>query len=69
MSPVSTPCIKICVMGQPSGLCQGCGRTLDEIGCWASLAEEERLAIMDQLPGRLATAGRTNRRRASRPAL
>ena len=73
MSTVSTPCIKICIIDAPSGLCQGCGRTLDEIQQWTSVAEDVRLAIMAGLPvrlaqsraTRLAAAGRTNRRRAA----
>lgn len=66
----STPCVKICILHPPSGLCQGCGRTLDEIQRWPSLSEGDRLAIMEHLPVRLAqsraeriaVAGRTNRR-------
>jgi predicted Fe-S protein YdhL (DUF1289 family) len=46
----STPCIGICVMD--SGLCIGCGRTLDEIARWGALSEAERHAIMAVLPGR-----------------
>lgn len=51
MPPASTPCIRICVLDGP--LCQGCGRTLDEIGRWSRMSEAERLAIMKLLPGRL----------------
>ena len=56
MPPVSSPCIKICIMDAPSGLCQGCGRTLDEIIGWAALDEAARQALMDELPRRLADA-------------
>lgn len=73
MAQLSTPCIKICIIDPPSGLCQGCGRTTDEIAQWTALGEPERLAIMRALPqrlvasrdARLAAAGRTNRRRAT----
>jgi len=37
------------------GLCEGCGRTLAEIGGWLSMSTAERQAIMEALPGRLAT--------------
>jgi uncharacterized protein len=37
-----------------SGLCTGCGRTLDEIAGWAELSNEERRAIMALLPARKA---------------
>lgn len=53
MTGASTPCIKVCVIDPASGLCEGCGRTLDEIAQWSSLSEAERLAIMAVLPERL----------------
>jgi predicted Fe-S protein YdhL (DUF1289 family) len=37
-----------------SGLCIGCGRTLDEIAGWADTSAEERRAIMVVLPARKA---------------
>ena len=72
MTQVSTPCIKICIIDPPSGLCQGCGRTMTEIQLWPRLAEADRLCVMAKLPGRLAhsraerlaAAGRSNRRRS-----
>jgi predicted Fe-S protein YdhL (DUF1289 family) len=78
MAAASSPCINICIVDPPSGLCQGCGRTLDEIAAWAALGEGERLAIMATLPARLArsrqermaSAGRSNpRRRRPEPGL
>jgi predicted Fe-S protein YdhL (DUF1289 family) len=35
-------------------MCVGCGRTLAEIGNWSRYSEDERRAIMDSLPARLA---------------
>lgn len=55
MTPASTPCIKICVIDPVSKLCQGCGRTLQEIAQWSRFNEAERLAIMATLEGRLKT--------------
>ena len=63
MPPPSTPCINICIIDPPTGLCQGCGRTLDEIARWATLEERDRLAIMRDLPDRLGAAGRIDSRR------
>jgi hypothetical protein len=34
-------------------LCLGCGRTLDEIGRWSKLDDEQRLMVMEQLPYRM----------------
>lgn len=50
---ISSPCTKVCVIDGTSGLCSGCGRTLDEIAKWGSLSEDERLAIMATLRERM----------------
>lgn len=49
---IETPCIKVCVMDSASGLCTGCGRTLDEIARWATLDVETRKRVMAELPER-----------------
>jgi len=54
---IESPCLKICVMDPASSLCRGCGRTLDEITAWASLAPPARAAVMAQLSGRMRAAG------------
>jgi uncharacterized protein len=54
MAAIQSPCIKICVLDPKSGLCIGCGRTLNEIGRWLSLSESERSSVMAGLPRRLA---------------
>jgi predicted Fe-S protein YdhL (DUF1289 family) len=50
--PISTPCIQVCRIAPESQLCVGCLRTLDEIAGWAGFSDEERRAILEQLPGR-----------------
>jgi len=50
---MESPCIKICTYDSESGLCRGCGRTLDEIGAWFSMTDQERRAVMEELPERL----------------
>ena len=45
-------------MDPASGLCSGCGRTLDEIARWGTLSDGERDAIMRELAERLAGAPR-----------
>ena len=52
-SDMESPCIKICTYDPGSGLCQGCGRTLEEIGAWFSMSDAERRAVMEKLPERL----------------
>jgi predicted Fe-S protein YdhL (DUF1289 family) len=56
MAAVSTPCVKVCRVDAATGLCVGCGRTIDEIGHWLSLSEAERRRIMAELPARLRRA-------------
>ncbi|MCB1314976.1 MAG: DUF1289 domain-containing protein [Leptospiraceae bacterium] len=50
---IASPCIKVCEMDPASMLCQGCGRSLQEIGRWSVYTDQERRAIMQQLPERL----------------
>ncbi len=51
-----SPCIKLCTIDPVTRLCAGCGRTLTEIGQWASYSDEERKRIMREAAGRLAGA-------------
>ena len=52
---IESPCIRLCRVDMRNGLCEGCGRTLAEIGGWLAMTAGERQAIMEALPGRLAT--------------
>lgn len=52
----SSPCTKVCVLDAATGLCEGCGRTREEIGLWSSFSEPQRLAVMATLPERLRRA-------------
>ncbi len=56
-TPLSTPCIKVCVVDGRADICLGCGRTLPEIASWGSMSEEERLSIMATLPARMKAKG------------
>jgi predicted Fe-S protein YdhL (DUF1289 family) len=51
---IETPCLKICTLDARSGLCLGCGRTIDEIAGWAAMSAAERRRVMAELPARLA---------------
>ena len=53
---IETPCIKVCTMDAASGLCIGCGRTLDEIARWGAMSDAGRREIMAVLPQRLKAA-------------
>lgn len=54
---METPCIDVCEMDTVSGLCVGCGRTLEEIARWSVMSGEERRAIMAELAARIALSG------------
>jgi uncharacterized protein len=49
---IQSPCIKICTLDARSGLCLGCGRTIDEIARWGGMSDAERARIMAELPAR-----------------
>ncbi len=49
---IATPCVNVCCVDGPSRLCLGCYRTLPEIVRWQRLTDEERAAIMAELPSR-----------------
>ncbi|NEU13445.1 DUF1289 domain-containing protein [Methylobacterium sp. BTF04] len=52
----SSPCTKVCVLDAVTGLCEGCGRTRDEIALWGSMPESLRQAVMGTLQDRLRAA-------------
>ncbi|HEY6579015.1 MAG TPA: DUF1289 domain-containing protein [Rhizomicrobium sp.] len=52
LSPVVSPCIKVCAIDPTTGLCAGCARTLDEIARWSAMSDAQRAQIMRELPGR-----------------
>jgi predicted Fe-S protein YdhL (DUF1289 family) len=47
-----TPCISLCVIDEQTELCEGCGRSLDEISNWSRMTADERRAVMALLPQR-----------------
>ena len=51
---VPSPCVSICVMDEPTGLCAGCYRTLGEIAGWIDLSAAERRAVVANLALRRA---------------
>ena len=52
--PITTPCVKVCVVDGESELCLGCFRTLEEIAGWSRLTVEQRETIMSDLADRRA---------------
>lgn len=62
---VQSPCVKICVVHPAERLCTGCLRSMDEIAAWSRMSNEERAALIEELPDR---AGRLKKRRGGRAA-
>jgi predicted Fe-S protein YdhL (DUF1289 family) len=70
MPALESPCTKVCTIEPASGLCRGCGRSLDEIAGWTRFAPAERGRIIAELPRRMAArqAGAERPFGAKRPA-
>jgi predicted Fe-S protein YdhL (DUF1289 family) len=50
--PVTSPCISICRMDPNTELCEGCLRTIDEIGDWGSMSNARRLQVLEAVERR-----------------
>jgi predicted Fe-S protein YdhL (DUF1289 family) len=50
---IESPCVNICTLDARSGICLGCGRTIDEIAGWTAMNAAERGHIISELPARL----------------
>lgn len=49
---VASPCINVCRMDRRSGWCEGCLRTIEEIGAWSTLSDDAKRAVWQQLEQR-----------------
>ena len=54
---IESPCNKVCVMNEQTGLCRGCYRTLDEIACWGAMSDEEKEEVIGKLAERATRSG------------
>jgi predicted Fe-S protein YdhL (DUF1289 family) len=48
-----SPCISICRMSDDTTFCEGCWRTLDEIGGWAQRTADDKRAVWQLIGERL----------------
>lgn len=69
MTAIESPCILVCTIDLKTGFCFGCGRTREEIGSWLTMSDDERKAVLSQLPARLQTVERKPRRETRRRRL
>lgn len=63
---VESPCVLICSIDDKTGWCYGCARTGDEIMGWINMSEEERVALVAQIPDRMAQMDRPARKLTKR---
>jgi uncharacterized protein len=59
--PLETPCINVCLLDDATGLCAGCGRSIDEIARWSAMSDRERSDIMALLPERVTRLDESER--------
>ena len=49
---LASPCINVCRMDAASGYCEGCRRSINEIAAWSTYSDEQKRAVLAQLPTR-----------------
>ena len=49
---IASPCINVCRMDASGGYCEGCRRSIDEIASWSTYSNEQKRAVLAQLPAR-----------------
>jgi len=49
---IESPCNKVGVINEATGLCRGCYRTLGGIACWGMMSDEEREEVIGKLAER-----------------
>ena len=54
---IASPCNKVCVINEATGLCRGCYRTLEEISSWLEMTPEQKIATLEALPDRKVQHG------------
>ncbi len=53
---VASPCMNVCRLDPTGAVCVGCWRTLDEIGRWQVMSDDERARVMRELTRRAERA-------------
>ena len=62
---IESPCVNICTLDARSGICLGCGRTIDEIARWTAMTAAERSRVMHELPARFTASKASNAKTAT----
>ena len=51
---VPSPCVSVCVVHPIEGVCEGCLRSLDEIGAWGQMQSAQQREVWQQIKLRTA---------------
>jgi len=51
---VPSPCVSVCVVHPTEGLCEGCLRSLDEIGAWGQMHSAQQREVWQHIQVRCA---------------
>ena len=46
---VPSPCVSVCVVHPIEGVCEGCLRSLDEIGAWGQMQSAQQREVWQQI--------------------
>ena len=60
---LTSPCISVCVVDEPTGYCKGCWRTTEEIAAWATMLRHQRKDVLTRLAVRRGANSLTDRGR------
>lgn len=52
---VPSPCVSVCAMNPQTGLCEGCLRSLQEIGDWSRMSDEGKRQVWQRIQLRLSS--------------
>jgi uncharacterized protein len=64
VTDIASPCINVCTLDPATQVCMGCYRTIDEIAAWGSASNEQRAAILEELPRRRSLFARSENQSA-----
>lgn len=53
---IESPCVSQCGLDAETDICNGCGRTIDEIRAWKLASNAEKLDILNAMARRRAQA-------------
>ncbi|KVG31099.1 DUF1289 domain-containing protein [Burkholderia diffusa] len=51
---IPDPCVNVCRMDPAARYCQGCRRTLREIGLWSQMTREQKACAIEEIARRTA---------------